>query len=251
METELAMCLETVRPHLSAGLIRPYALRLMEHAIPNCLANTANTRLKVYPPFGLHDCSTLVSICDISFPQKQIALCRLFAVCMKACRASNQSVFNLLPFISDCCIREHLHLCFSVLIEQKTHMLVNPSASFDSRQPAKKRRQSSDPTPPHPEGKTHPYRFLHPLFKWADMLELPAITGTASLEGQTAAMTKSVHSLDFILRVFSTTISEDPVTFKQILAKLEKAITEILALCQEVFSILSFAMCAYLSNRLE
>jgi hypothetical protein len=47
MDSELAKCLEAVRPQLSAHLIRPYAPRLMDSVIPHTLATTTNTRLKV------------------------------------------------------------------------------------------------------------------------------------------------------------------------------------------------------------
>lgn len=174
----------------------------------------------------------------------QITLCRLFAVCMKACPTSMLSVFNLLPFIHDCSIREHLHRCFRIFAKsgattstQQSLTPARPSATSTSSSSAltRKRLHFRDPSAAAtPEAKASPGSSLHPLFVLAELLPLSPVGGAPDERASaTTSLVDAVHSLDFILRTCTGSSEEDPIAFKQLLSKLHKAIGVVLQLCRE------------------
>jgi hypothetical protein len=183
-------------------------------------------------------------ICTLIARSYQITLCRLFAVCLKVCPASIRAVFNLLPFIHDCSIREHLRRCFRIFAklsaaaaqQQLTPAKSSGTSTSSSSALTRKRLHFRDPsaaaaTPK--EAKTSPDSSLHPLFILAELLPLSPVTGAP--DERAAAMSSlvdAVHSLDFILRTCSDSSTEDPIAFKQLLSKLHKAIGVVLQLCR-------------------
>ncbi len=174
----------------------------------------------------------------------QITLCRLFAVCMKACPTSMLSVFNLLPFIHDCSLREHLHRCFRIFAKSGAttstpHPLTPARSSATSTSSSsaltRKRLHFRDPSAAAtPEAKASPGSSLHPLFVLAELLPLSPVAGAPDERASaTTSLVDAVHSLDLILRTCTGSSEEDPIAFKQLLSKLHKAIGVVLQLCRE------------------